>query len=241
MTTVAIIPARKGSKGIPGKNLRPLLGKPLVQWTIEQALAATGIDEVWVSSDWAELRELADRLGAQSFLRSKKTASDEASTESVIDELLYGGDPEEVRIVLLQPTSPNRRVEDIENALRIYQDGKHDSLFSGVSFNRFLWWQRGKGEDYHIGPLNYTLRQKRPRRQDIQYPQWLENGSIYIFDAEKYLDNRPRNRLFGNIGVYEMEAWTQFELDTEEDWGIMEMVMGRQIRQEVVPFREVVI
>lgn len=236
MTTIAVIPARAGSKGIPGKNMRSLLGKPLVQWTIEQALAAKGIDEVWVSSDWAEVRELADRLGAHSFSRSKKTAKDEATTESVIDELLYGGDPEEVkstRVVLLQPTSPNRRTEDIDSALKLYQEGGYDSLFSAVRFDRFLWWQRGPKEDHHIAPLNYTLRSKRPRRQDIEYPQLLENGSIYIFGAEKYLETKPRNRLFGNIGVYEMPGWTQFELDTEEDWGIMEMVMERNVPVEV--------
>ncbi len=231
MTTVAIIPARAGSKGIPGKNMRPLLGKPLVQWTIEQALAARGIDEVWVSSDWPELRELAERLGAYSFERSKRAASDMASTELVIDEFLAGWDLREAtRIVLLQPTSPNRTVEDIDSALKLYQDGGYDSLFSAVRFDRFLWWQRGPEGDHHIGPLNYTLRKKRPRRQDIEYPQLLENGSIYIFDAEQYLETKPSNRLFGNIGVYEMPAWTQFELDTEEDWGIMEMVMRRRLR-----------
>lgn len=230
MSTVAIIPARKGSKGIPGKNMRPLLGKPLVQWTIEQAKAAGRVDEVIVSTDWEEVGRLAQKMGAKYFWREREAATDEASTEMVLDSVLHSCTLQGIKadtVVLLQPTSPNRTPGDITNALKLYREGGYDSLFSAVQFDRFLWWQRGPEGDHHIGPLNYTLLKQRPRRQDIQYPQWLENGSIYIFDVAKYLKTEPRNRLFGKVGVYEMPAWTQFELDTEEDWEVMEYMMRK--------------
>jgi CMP-N,N'-diacetyllegionaminic acid synthase len=227
--TVAIIPARRGSKGIPGKNMRLLLGKPLVEWSIEQALNVRAVDHVLVSSDWPDILDLADKLGAYGLERPYNLATDITSTESVIDHILGNLDCDIETVMLLQPTSPNRTSGDIDNALQLYRQGDYDSLFSAVRFDRFLWWQRGPEADHHIDPLNYTLRKQRPRRQDIEYPQWLENGSIYIFDAKSYLKTSPRNRLFGRIGVYEMGAWSQFELDAEEDWAIMEYVMQREL------------
>lgn len=229
--TVALIPVRKGSKGIPGKNLRPLLGKPLLQWTIEQAKDSGVLDDIVVSSDWDEALALAERLGVSWLERPAELATDTATTESVIDHMLANVQADTV--VLLQATSPLRDAHDIGIALEVFRQGGGDSLFSAVKFRRFLWWNRSG----RIGPLNYTLLVNRPRRQDItDAAQWMENGSIYIFDVQGYLhppDDATRvmgrNRLFGKIGVYEQPEWTQHELDSEDDWPVVEAMMREHL------------
>jgi CMP-N,N'-diacetyllegionaminic acid synthase len=231
--TIAIVPAREQSKGIPRKNLKYLCGKPLVLWTVEQALATRGIDEVVVSSDWADLLQVITwRTKATPLRRPAHLATDTATTESVIDHVLDKIEAD--RVVLLQPTSPNRRPNDITDALTTYDRGGYDSLLSAVRWQRFLWWERGPEGDRHVGPLNYTLLTKRPRRQEMSTPQWLENGSIYIFDVRGYQGRtaddvrQENNRLFGRVGVHEMPAWTALELDEPDDWDEMERVMYRQ-------------
>lgn len=118
---LAIIPARGGSKGLPGKNIKPLLGKPLIGWTIEQALTSKYIDEIFVSTDSREIADVAETFGVQvPDLRPEELANDTASS---MDFILYTLHLLEKRgknfsyIVLLEPTSPLRDVMDIDYAI----------------------------------------------------------------------------------------------------------------------------
>ena len=122
---LAIIPARGGSKGLPGKNVKPLLGKPLIGWTIEQALTSKYIDEIFVSTDSREIADVAETFGVQvPDLRPEELANDTASS---MDFILYTLHLLEKRgknfsyIVLLEPTSPLRDVMDIDYAIEQYK------------------------------------------------------------------------------------------------------------------------
>jgi len=169
---VSIIPARGGSKSIPGKNLRKLLNKPLISHSIEQSLASHYIDYTVVSTEDLDIAKISKKYGAKVLLRPDELATDTTPTEPVlinaIEQLLEEGiNPK--YIVLLQPTSPIRRIFDIDKAIELLIAGSGDSLLS-VRENRSFFWSR---DGY---PLNYDYR-ARPRRQDKQW-ELVENGSI---------------------------------------------------------------
>lgn len=120
--TLVVIPARSGSKGLPGKNIRPLLGKPLIAWTIESALGSTEVDTVLVSTDSDEIRDIALEHGASApFLRPDFLATDSATSVDVaIHALTYFREVEKIEfeyLVLLEPTSPIRNVGDVDSVI----------------------------------------------------------------------------------------------------------------------------
>ena len=219
MHCIAIIPARGGSKRIYKKNIRPLLGKPLVTYSIEQALAARHIDRVYVSTEDKEIASIASRGGAEIINRPAKLATDTASTEDVIFDALrqlklQNIEPEYV--VLLQPTSPLRYPSDIDGAItKILSDGS-DSLLSVCRNNRFLWLSDMKA-------LNYDYK-KRPRSQEKEW-EFIENGSIYITKIETFM--KKKNRLAGKISFYEQPNECAFEIDDEFDWNLSEFLMKK--------------
>jgi len=219
MHCIAIIPARGGSKRIYKKNIRPLLGKPLVTYSIEQALAARHIDRVYVSTEDKEIASIASRGGAEIINRPAKLATDTASTEDVIFDALrqlklQNIEPEYV--VLLQPTSPLRYPSDIDGAItKILSDGS-DSLLSVCRNNRFLWLSDMKA-------LNYDYK-KRPRSQEKEW-EFIENGSIYITKVETFM--KKKNRLAGKISFYEQPNECAFEIDDEFDWKLLEFLIRK--------------
>ncbi|MBU2547610.1 MAG: acylneuraminate cytidylyltransferase [Proteobacteria bacterium] len=214
MKTVAIIPARGGSKGIPGKNIMDFCGRPLLSWSIVQAREALSVERVYVSSDDREILEVARSSGAEPIVRPEALASDTASSESALDHALEvvasreGSAPDIV--VFLQATSPLREPEDIDGAVRELTAAEADSLFSMAVLDDFCLWTRKGGELQGLSydPLNRGRRQDRP-------PLYLENGSIYVF--------RPRtlsvygNRLGGRLAMFEMPFWKSCEIDKPED------------------------
>ena len=125
-----VIPARGGSKGIPRKNIRPFAGKPLIAWSIEAALAARGLDRVAVSTEDAEIAEVAARFGAEVLWRPAELATDEATTIAVLTHIAATV-PEAETFVVLQPTSPLRDDGLIESCLELYRAGGYDSLATG--------------------------------------------------------------------------------------------------------------
>lgn len=221
---IAVIPARRGSKSIPGKNRLPIAGRPLVQWTIEAALAATAIDRVVVATDDPDVATIATRLGATVHARSEASATDDAPTEVVLREVAEttGGD----EFVLLQATSPLTRAEDIDGAVALLRTGGYDSVASVVPQHRFLW--RRDGET--AAAVNYDPAH-RPRRQEAT-PLLVENGAIYVYRAAVLTDHG--SRLGGRIGLYEMPEATYFEVDEPEDWVIVERLLARRRAQEAV-------
>lgn len=220
--TVAIIPARAGSKGIPGKNLIPLCGRPLVEWSVRQALAAEEIDSVWVSSDGEEILQAAKSAGARPIRRPADLAGDAASSESAWLHALGAIEAEGVsvaRVVGMQATSPIREASDLDAALRQFDRERLDSLLSVTEIQDFFVWE--EGEQGAFQPVNYDYRQRR-RRQAIR-PQYRENGSFYVFRPE--ILRKDGNRLGGRIGAYIMAAHKIFQIDTPEDVVLCEAIM----------------
>jgi len=212
--TLAVIAARGGSKGIPGKNLMELCGKPLLAWSILQARGAKGVTEVAVSSDSPQILETAERFGAIGVRRPDDIAGDTATSESAWLHALNareaaGGAFD--RIIALQATSPIRESADIDAACAQYQRENLDSLLTVCEVEDFFNWKldaQGHGES-----INYDWRNRR-RRQEIE-KRYLENGSFYVFTPR--LLRETNNRIGGRIGLFVMDRHKMFQIDRRED------------------------
>jgi CMP-N,N'-diacetyllegionaminic acid synthase len=212
--TIAVIAARGGSKGIPGKNLMELCGKPLLAWSILQARHAKGVSEVVVSSDSDQILDTARAFGAVGVKRPDDIAGDTATSESA---WLHALDAREAatgafdRVIALQATSPIRESADIDGAVAQYENEKLDSLLTVCEIEDFFNWKLnadGQGES-----INYDWRNRR-RRQEIE-KRYLENGSFYIFTPRQLRETQ--NRLGGRIGLYVMDRHKMFQIDRRED------------------------
>jgi len=181
---VAIIPARGGSKGIPKKNIVPLGDKPLIAWTIEAALNASSVDEVYVSSDSDEILEISRHFGSRILKRPSELAGDRVMTVPVIDHVLehLGSDYGFSYIALLQPTSPFRSAQDIDNAMAKMQATDADALISvRIPEESPLKAFQVNSNGYLSGIVNdkypFCPRQELP----ITY---LANGAIYLIKSD---------------------------------------------------------
>ena len=219
MATVAIIPARGGSKGIPRKNLRVLSGQPLIAWSIGQARACTTIDSVIVSTDDPEIADVARKSGADvPFMRPASLAGDLSSTEDVlahtIESLAQTGRRFD-RVVLLQPTSPIRRPDSLSRALALFEETGADSLVSLVESHPFVW----RAGDYFTPTYDPLAR---PRRQDLTDDQrlFLENGSIYISSTSAL--STSRCRVSGRVAGFVMSREESIDIDDELDFRLAE-------------------
>lgn len=230
MKIVAIIPARGGSKGIPRKNLMPLAGKPLIAHTIEHALRARQVNRTIVSTDDAKIAAVSEQYGAEVVIRPPELATDTASAESVLLHVLSFLEQKEgylpSLVVLLQPTSPLRQPDDIDHAIDTLSAAGADSLFSGCRSHNFYW----RLEDGQPISANYDYRH-RPRRQDFT-PEYIENGSIYVTKTKVL--KQHGNRLGGRITFYEMNPLDSFQIDTEEDFLLLERLLSLRHRHHAV-------
>lgn len=205
---IAIVPIRSGSKGIPNKNIKLFNGKPLIWWVLN-SLEQSNIFQIIVATD-PEYKTIVDNFGfskVTTYLRDPKNSRDTSSTEDVLLETITQLNLED-DIMLVQATSPLTTAKDINGGIELYE--KYDSVLSVVKQKRFIW-DNGK-------PLNYSYV-NRPRRQDWD-GYFVENGSFYINSSSNIIEYK--NRLSGNIGMYEMEESTYYEIDNISDWVIME-------------------
>ncbi|EAZ91447.1 acylneuraminate cytidylyltransferase family protein [Crocosphaera chwakensis] len=223
MTIIAIIPARGGSKGVPRKNVRPLAGKPLITHSIEDAQESTLIDQVYVSTDDQEIATVSTQYGSKIIDRPAKLANDTASSELALIHGLQELEHQNINpdlLVFLQCTSPIRTGADIDQAIAKLQAEKADSLLSVSPSHRFLWEEvNGVAKS-----INYDYRY-RPRRQDMN-PQYVENGSIYVF--KPWVLKETKNRLGGKIALYVMSEMAALEIDSVEDFQMIEFLIGNR-------------
>ncbi len=215
---IGFIPLRKNSKGIPGKNKKKLLGRPLFTWVLTEALFSK-LDQVYVFTDDDEILAYIDAHFKWSskvvgIKRSAENASDTASTEAAILEFCDTNNIDFDIFFLLQATSPLTRRTDIDTALQKLVNTPLDAIVSVVKTHRFTWSAKGEPQNYDIF--------KRPRRQDFD-GLLIENGAVYGTTREALLSSK--NRLSGKIGVLEMEEDTLVEIDSETDWNIIEQVL----------------
>jgi len=216
----SIIPARGGSKAIPKKNIIPFLGEPLISYTIHQSRQSHLVDVTYVSTDDSHIAEVSRKAGAKIIERPDELACDTSSTEEALLHALGEMKESPNIVVLLQCTSPLRRVSDIDDTIQIVTDEDYDSALSCSEDHSFYW----QYEDKSANPINYDPT-KRKRRQELK--KWYqENGSIYVTERE-ILENK-KSRLGGNIGIHKMPKEMSFEVDTPEDYRIVEAI-GKNI------------
>jgi len=222
---LAIIPARGGSKGIPGKNLKPIAGKPLLVYSIERALQAESVGRVVVSTDDAQIAEVAKNNGAEVIIRPAQISGDEASSESallhVLDTLHDKEGYEPDLVVFLQCTSPLTLPEDIDGTVNALLETNADTALSVTPFHYFLW-QEGKNGDATGINHDKSVRLLRQQRQ----PQYLETGAVYVMRAQAFKESK--HRFFGKTAVYVMPSERCLELDEPVDFEVARVLMCRQ-------------
>lgn len=224
MEVLAIIPARGGSKGLPRKNILPLLGKPLLAYTIEHARHSRLVNRVVVSTDDEEITQVARSYGAEVVHRPAVISGDEASSESALLHVLeHLRDQENYwpdLVVFLQCTSPIRQPGDIDRAIQQLLAEGADSLLSGVPFHLFIW-RRVNG---NVEAIDYDPA-RRPRRQE-RPAEFIENGSIYVF--KPWVLQELGNRLGGKITLFEMDEDSLVDINTARDFALCEAIMGQR-------------
>lgn len=224
MKSVAIIPLRAGSKGIPHKNKKKILGRPLFTWALAEA-AKSKLDEVYVFTDDKGIisyieREYTWNSKIKVMRRSADSASDTASTECAMLEFSKKLEHNYDVLVLLQATSPLLTAEDIDRTIAEVEQGK-DSALTVVHTKRFLWSKDGQSLNY-----DYLLR---PRRQDFEGGMRVENGAVYATTKTQFLNSK--NRIGGDIAVVEMPEDTLYEIDEKGDWLVVEQLLANRVHQ----------
>ena len=217
MRCVSIIPARGGSKGIPGKNIKPLAGRPLITYTISHSLNSKLIDETYVTTDDIKIKKVALEAGAKVIDRPKKIAEDKTPIEPVLKHAINQLETKPDIVVFLQCTSPIRKKNDINNAIKKLQQNNYDSIFSGTKNKDFFW----RIEKEKLKPINYDYK-NRKRRQDMPL-EYIENGSIYVFKTNKF--EKEGCHICGKIGIYEMPREYSFEIDDMFDFWLCEKIL----------------
>lgn len=220
---VAIIPARGGSKGLPGKNIKDLCGKPMIAYTIEEALKSSYITDVIISTDCKEIEKVATKYGAKShFLRPEYLASDSAKA---IDNYLYtvnrlnsefGYEIEE--FVVLQPTSPLRRAEDIDGAIELFKEKDADSVISYTEEHHPIEWHKYITEE---GKFENIFKENLLNRQEIKR-SFFPNGAVFVFKYELIKQNQYYS---SNSYAYIMPRHRSLDVDTIEDFNYIEFLM----------------
>ena len=225
MQTVAIIPARGGSKGLERKNIHPVAGKPLLAWSVLQALDSSHVDRVFVTTDDPAIAEVARAYGAEVIDRPEHISGDKATSESALLHALeeiaerHGAEPETV--VFLQATSPLRKPGDIDRAIEVFRRETADSLISVTRADDLTIWEQ-RGSDWNSVNFDYRNRGMRQDRPS----QYIENGSIYLFAPSVLRDFG--NRIGQKLSVYPMEFWQTWEIDTIEEVDLVEYYMTKK-------------
>ena len=233
MNNVAIIPARSGSKGMPDKNIQPLVGKPLLAYTIETAKMSGLFNYIIVSTDSERYADIAREYGARvPFLREKKTSTDLASSWDVVREVMRNLKEEKKRfdvVTLLQPTSPLRNEEDLKGAMELFVKKRAKTVVSVCEVAHPLEWSFLMDESESMESYaNSPARNKR--RQDIA-KRYIENGAIYITRA-KDLMKADNDIYMGGCYGYVMEKSHSCDIDDEFDFELAEFILKKQKRKE---------
>lgn len=218
---LAIIPARGGSKRLPGKNIKLLIGKPLIAHTIEAALQSKYITKVVVSTDCEEIAEIAMEYGAiVPGLRPGFLATDQASSNDVILFTIELIEKEfNLKInecILLQPTSPLRTSKHIDEAIDLFKVKKADAVISFTKEFHPLKWNKYINEDGTLEEIT-CLDNK---------PSYFPNGSIYVLSKKVILSG---NYFTQNTYVYLMDRKYASDIDTQEDWDYVEFLKKSMI------------
>lgn len=217
---LAVIPARGGSKGIPRKNVRLMNGKPLIYYSIKNALECSYIDDVVVSSDDEEILSIAAMYNVKAMNRDSKLAQDAITLDPVIYDAMIRMEEETGKhydvVITLQATSPLLSVDTLDCAVKAFLDSDYDTYISAVNKPHLSWTRR----DGVCAP-NYT---ERLNRQQLP-PNYLEAGAFLITRRECMQEN---SRIGSKVSVYEMPEKEAIDIDTYADWIVCEQELKRK-------------
>jgi N-acylneuraminate cytidylyltransferase len=225
--TIATVCARGGSKGLPGKNIRPFAGKPLIAHTIEQALACHGIDGVYVSTDDDAIAQAAQAAGAiVPYRRPAELATDEAGKLPVIEHLVQHLEQQGqviARVVDLQPTSPLRESSDIAAALALHPGADLVVSVAEAADNPYFnLVEQGADGQVHLSKGTGSLR-----RQDAP-PVYALNGSIYVWSRPALAWAADKGLWSVSILPYVMPRWKSVDIDDLDDFEYAQWLYARR-------------
>ena len=215
---LAIIPARAGSKGLPGKNIIPLRGRPLIAWTVEAARAGATIDRVLVSTDGEAIAEAARRAGAEVEMRPAELATDTAMPKDAVRwhlaEMERRGEARPTVVVLLQPTSPLRLPSDIDACVDPVVRGEADSAatFVASAQSPFRAWLDTEG-----GPVPAVAGFDPWQPRQALPPTYRLNGAVYAMRTDVFLADASHSFLPGRARMVEMPPSRSHDIDTADD------------------------
>ena len=228
---LALIPARGGSKRLPDKNVAKVYGKPMIEWTIAAARESKYTDSVIVSTDDENIADISVRAGARvPFMRPPSISTDTATSLDVVDHTLSAlaqmGDEYEY-LVLLQPTSPLRTEEHINECAEAFSNKKIDSIVSVVRIDYPPEWNYRVNENLEM-TLDIPNSDENLRSQD--YPKlYRPNGAIYLIRVSVYREFRSLYPA-GRVCAYEMNKIESIDVDDKDDLLLVRSIM--QFRKE---------
>jgi CMP-N,N'-diacetyllegionaminic acid synthase len=232
MKRICTIGARGGSKGVPGKNVRPLMGKPLISHTIEQALNCDIFDAVAVSSDSQDILEIARRCGVPYLInRPPEMATDEVDKMPATIHCVKAVEKQTQLVfdtmIDLDATAPLRINEDIVNAVRLLEEQGLSNVFSVCPSRRSPYFNMVELDERGYARLSKSLGKTIFRRQDAP-KSYDMNASIYVWRRDSFFSDT--NGLFLNkTGIYIMPPERSIDIDSELDFAMVEFLFPRLI------------
>ena len=221
---LALIPARGGSKGIKNKNIYPLNGKPLLEWSISAAQSVRKIDRVIVSTDDEEIRNVAEDLSVEVVQRPAELAQDGSLVVDAIRHTIHQLAKQQYQadyLILLEPTSPLRSQEDIINVIAELEQGVDSvATFCEAALNPHRAWSiKNKAPEVFVeGAIPWLPRQKLPKA-------WELNGAVYGINVKKFLDQDGVSLLFGQSSAVIMPKVRSVDIDSLFDLTVVEAIM----------------
>ena len=223
---LGIIPARGGSKGLPGKNIIKTNDRPLIGWTIEMAKKSNYIDRLVVSTDDEKIAEVSKSEGAEiPFIRPDELATDTAKTTDVVIDLINKleklGDEYDI-IVLLEPTSPLRKPNDIDSTIEaITKDGKFDGAITLGKYKTHPQLAKEVDENGLVESKAYNSENRRQDLKEFYFPF----GVAYVVKTNAF--KREKSFYPKKLGYYVIEDWQCHEIDDYWDWVCVEAIMKK--------------
>ena len=222
---LCITPARGGSKGVPRKNIKPMAGKPLLQYTVEAARACPLITRHIVNTEDADIRAVAESLGVEVQGRPGEFWHDNTFQE--VDRLLQWAvadfESREGRVdivVLLYPTAPLRPTQAITDCIDLVLNHGYDSALTLREDRSYIWQRLDKGAT--VEPVNYDPKKRGPNQLE-GWNQWVENKAVYAMNRDLLMETGCR--LGGRVGFVEMSKLESIDIDTPDDFALAEQLL----------------
>lgn len=233
MNTIAIIPAKGTSLRLPGKNTRPLLGKPLIVWSIEAARRARNIDRVIVSTDDEEVARIARHWGAEvPYIEPKEISEGGGSVEKVLRHavqwLMEHEQYKTDALLLLLPTNPLREPKDLENMVELFKTSGADCVASvcEASATHNPHWMFVQKQDGTVTTATGGKLKDMPTRSQELPPCYIRNDVCFVLKPSN-LDENPPTLWGNNVKLYVMDELYDTDINTAEDWHVTEDKLRR--------------